>query len=276
MARKTGTIRATKSYEGLGYCIYCKAESEKLGKEHVVPLSMAGNLVLLGASCKECEKITSKIERAITKDFFGDFRNAMNYPTRRPSKRPETISGQRANDDQLIDIPWDHFPAILSLPVFEEPGVMAGRQPVAPMKFRMWNAEIHDNREPNITVEASFRVDDWLKYIAKICHAAAYCFLGPNCESYQQFLPSVIQGSNHQMYYVGGIWDETPEVKAETSTDLSGTIRFQKQYSSDGREALLVLYKPISIAGSPTYIGVFGQKMIGYLPMEPLQLRDPI
>jgi hypothetical protein len=48
-----------KRYPGFGRCIYCGAAGN-LKDEHIVPLSLGGNTMILKASCGACEKITSE------------------------------------------------------------------------------------------------------------------------------------------------------------------------------------------------------------------------
>src|SRR5271165_2543948 len=57
-----------RKYEPIGRCIYCGAKRytsndplAKLGDEHIIPLAFGGNLLLPEASCRACEKITSRI-----------------------------------------------------------------------------------------------------------------------------------------------------------------------------------------------------------------------
>ena len=68
--------------ESKGACIYCGAADVKLTDEHIVPLSIGGQHVLLKASCNECNKITSKFELDVARGLWGDARNSYNAPSR--------------------------------------------------------------------------------------------------------------------------------------------------------------------------------------------------
>lgn len=62
-----------KTYPSVGECIYCRKTlltTNHLGREHLVPESLAGNALLLKASCRDCETLTSQIERFISKSML--------------------------------------------------------------------------------------------------------------------------------------------------------------------------------------------------------------
>src|SRR3712207_705268 len=55
-------VRETKRVGSVGCCIYCGATNE-LTDEHVIPLALAGNIIVPDASCRACAAITSDFER---------------------------------------------------------------------------------------------------------------------------------------------------------------------------------------------------------------------
>ena len=74
-----------------GACIYCGARDVDLTDEHVVPFSLGGAHILEDASCRRCAAITTKFERDVAKDMWGDARISYNVPSRRKKKRKTHI-----------------------------------------------------------------------------------------------------------------------------------------------------------------------------------------
>jgi hypothetical protein len=69
----------------VGRCIYCGAtrysmDRAKLGKEHIIPEGIGGNLELLEASCFRCEKIINKSERVFQTKMFDPIRYQLGMP----------------------------------------------------------------------------------------------------------------------------------------------------------------------------------------------------
>src|SRR6266508_6142095 len=71
-------------------CIYCGAR-EDLRDEHVIPYGLEGEYVLRQASCRECEKLTSRFERAVLRDLLLPARTSLEIRTRRPKDRPDRL-----------------------------------------------------------------------------------------------------------------------------------------------------------------------------------------
>src|SRR5712672_2024078 len=59
------------TFDPVGRCIYCGATGVDLRDEHIVPLSLNGTMILPRASCRECEKITTRFERSVARNMYG-------------------------------------------------------------------------------------------------------------------------------------------------------------------------------------------------------------
>lgn len=81
----------TRNYDPVWKCIYCGDTKSSLGKEHIIPLCLYGTIVLPRSSCKECEKITSKIEREAAEKLFHSIRLIHNFPSRNPTGRSNVL-----------------------------------------------------------------------------------------------------------------------------------------------------------------------------------------
>jgi hypothetical protein len=74
----------------IGQCIYCGAV-DGLSDEHIVPHSLGGTLELLKATCERCQKITSQLERHISREHFIAVRTVGQFPTYHPKNRPTEL-----------------------------------------------------------------------------------------------------------------------------------------------------------------------------------------
>lgn len=70
--------------KGGGVCIYCGWDGGRDGlhDEHAVPYSLGGNTELLGASCIDCEAVTSYLDGYMANAIFGHLRVHMNLQSR--------------------------------------------------------------------------------------------------------------------------------------------------------------------------------------------------
>ena len=90
--------------------------------------SLGGNTELLGASCIDCEAVTSYLDGYMANAIFGHLRVHMNLQSRsgHDPMLPALIElpeGQRA-----IDLATADHPFFLNMPIWRPPGVMLGAQ----------------------------------------------------------------------------------------------------------------------------------------------------
>jgi hypothetical protein len=169
-------------------CIYCGATGKKvrLGKEHVIPFSMGGKLVLPRASCFECAKKTRDIETYIGRKAFGNFRIRNRFPTRHPEERPEALPFDAFFENNVRRIERrfssvSSHPTTFMMPVYGPPGILTNRSPDqmhSTARWSWWKVEtnevkrllktLHD--EGNGSVWVSFDLDFTIfaRFLAKI------------------------------------------------------------------------------------------------------------
>ena len=74
----------------IGKCIYCGAtvyseRRQKLGREHVIPRKLGGELTVLEASCKKCEDIINhQVEHIVQNNDFYLLRHILGLPSSNP------------------------------------------------------------------------------------------------------------------------------------------------------------------------------------------------
>lgn len=114
-------------YPTKGACIYCGAVDKELTDEHIVPLALGGQHVIRKASCHSCAIETSKFERKVARELWGDARVSFDAPSRRKASRPEFILMPDAtNPNKSIPVPAKEYPAGLVFYEMAPPGILQG------------------------------------------------------------------------------------------------------------------------------------------------------
>lgn len=124
-------VHQTHRFAPVGECIYCGADQE-LSDEHIIPLALAGNLVLPDASCKKCAAVTSRIERSVLRGFMYDARVVGNFPSRRKKDRPSTLRTKLiSREDKVVEhnVLVEEAPAFLILPIFARATILSNQLP---------------------------------------------------------------------------------------------------------------------------------------------------
>jgi 5-methylcytosine-specific restriction endonuclease McrA len=82
-------------YAAADKCIYCGAlvSDGKLGDEHIIPTSFGGNLILPRASCRNCERITTKIKDHCLKGPLEHCEAASRNPRSAEKERADARAG---------------------------------------------------------------------------------------------------------------------------------------------------------------------------------------
>jgi hypothetical protein len=115
----------------IGQCIYCDAHDD-LRAEHIIPFGLAGQHVLLNASCKACADKTALIELKVLHESLGAFRSVLGLRTRRPKERPTELPARvrRAGGEWTEELlAMDKIVAVALFPKLPPPGIIEGRPP---------------------------------------------------------------------------------------------------------------------------------------------------
>ncbi len=123
----------SKHYDAVNRCVYCGDTEGPFTDEHIIPLSLSGDLLLRAASCGQCQDITSALEAFCARSMFGPFRIRYGLKTRRPKKRPSELAVVRIEPDGRMSktlVPADGHPALLVMPQLPAtPGVLIDSSP---------------------------------------------------------------------------------------------------------------------------------------------------
>lgn len=268
MERITRALKPATRISGVGCCIYCRRTGDKLTDEHVVPFSLGGNLVLEKSSCLICAKATSRNERIVLRDFFGPFREALNFPTRRPARRPSEIELiTSVGEDKAVSrmVPWHKYPAALGLLDISRPTYMDALPFTGSATLGVWSGHFGNNRAPGMTLGKAIKIDDYLAFLAKVAHSAAICLLRERALEFTWFLPPLILGENElQFHYVGGNYGEpyspmSPQVYGPNETKFPTSFALHSQLRH-GLEIVTVELQIFSDIPTPRYFAVFGAR----------------
>lgn len=257
---------ATINHGPIEYCIYCSAIGPDLSREHIVPLSLGGNHVLLRASCGDCAAITSQFEQFCARTILGPFRIRTGAPTRHPEQRPSELPLGLINPDGTsceIEISADKHPATLMLPVFAKPRILLVPGEHRRETFIMWLA-LPDSDVLNLAKDhnasamqlGSFEILNFCRLLAKIAHAAAFQDGNwPNL--FEPLLPDLILGKTKEYdALVGGI-DRT-----DNEPEDAGFPLFFESVDVDNQRYLVAQLRLFANQGSPIYRVVVGRRRL--------------
>jgi hypothetical protein len=222
-----------KQYQPVWRCIYCSDDENpsRLQKEHIVPLSLAGNLVLPRASCSKCAKKTSEFESIIARDIYGPMRIRYGLPTRHPDQRPNMLPLTIDFDDQTKTVEWpiSDYPDIpISIPVFDPPGILTGAKrearfptvrwmvlnPQPPAMHRNYSAKKPKGAK-SFWLSANMQFFPFARMLAKIAHSFAVASQG--VDAFEHLLPRLILGEDDTLpYFVGGVSGDSDKAAGES------------------------------------------------------------
>lgn len=144
------------SYRPVNVCIYCRNTDGPLTREHIIPYSLNGQIVLPAASCSDCSRITSEFEREVARAGFGIFRAQNGIQSRKKSNPLENqvmISGETF-DGKTVDVTAKAGDVAISCAVLrlQAPGILLGNKP---------------NAEGTITTELPEKMNPGLRALRK-------------------------------------------------------------------------------------------------------------
>lgn len=241
-----------------GRCIYCYAVDRRLSDEHIVPFSFGGQHVIQKASCQECADITSRFEKDVMRELWGDARNAVNAPSRRKNKRPTHINVGYPNS---IRITYNDYPPAFVFYKMTPPGILRGIEPDLDTSYQWTFSVICDEKRLNefstkyqLAHTAKFRnvPHSFGRMIAKIGYGHILIVL--DIADFNPLILDIITGKNKNISYLVGDFGEEIDPKKgigyELSTILHGTV-----------EGLWIIAKIRLLANchTPTYLVVVGQ-----------------
>lgn len=199
-------------------CIYCGASDVKLGDEHIVPESLGGQHILKDASCRSCEAITTKFERKVARDLWGDARVAFGAPSKRKKKRLNHLEMHDPdNPERTLTIPAQNYPAAFVFYKMGPAGILQGLSEDVDVSS-MWKLTALDDEsrrheflerylDRKLTLKFRHVPDAFGRLLAKIGYGQILTVLDvtdfrPIC------LPYILESNKNVSYIVGGSWND--------------------------------------------------------------------
>lgn len=266
-----------------GLCIYCGDRESVLTDEHVVPLSLGGQHILVEASCRSCADITTKFERDVARDMWGDARNSYNAPTRRKKERKSHILlSDPANPERRVKVPYAEYPAAMTFYKMGSAGLLEGMPDSVDMSRQWQLVAITDTAKAKafeetfgIALTTKFRhvPESFARLLAKIGYCHFLCVLEPG-DFRPICLPYIMGHRKNPSYVVGGALDiAEPEATGYKLSTLG--------FGNEERIMLLAEIRLFANAATPTYHAVVGDvsgaanvaavlKKIGEISIEPI------
>lgn len=260
-------IRAGKTFQPVGHCIYCGSQNGKLSREHIIPFSLEGNLIFPQASCAKCADITKKFEQTCSRGIFGPLRIRLGMPTRNPDERPAELSTiiVRKGVKEELRVPSDKLPVSclgLKLPT---PGILMDKEPSSRFDRVEWVAgtkvqDLQGFLAPGEAIRLGrMNPYSFFKLLAKIAHAYAVSQIG--LRSFNHFLPDLILGKSHNhAHFIGGDLDQPNVPHSLNNPFLLHYLNLDSVIDSTYVRVSIQLF---SFMGMPRYHVIVGEDLRG-------------
>lgn len=251
-------------YPSFGKCIYCGAADVPLTDEHIIPLSLQGQLVIDDACCIPCQQKIGKYETQVIKTLE-HFRARYKLWRYKPNKAKKAYSFSIKRPDGSrgrATIPIDEMPATAWLYKFGPANILKGKPPFDPT-FEWLLVALADTKDLKHATdkygwdgEAKARTvpEQYARLLAKIGYAYAVAELGLN--AFKPLCLDIVLGRPANCgYLVGGSW--TLKETAETTSDH--LISIGRATSTVGPSLVVVLIRLFQqMRGAPHHHVVVG------------------
>jgi hypothetical protein len=244
-----------------GACIYCGASGIRLTDEHVIPLSLGGFHILEGASCDSCANITTKFERDVARELWGDARNSYNAPSRRKKERKSHIILSDPDvPGRRVKVPYNEYPAAMVFYKMGRAGLLEGLPDNVDVSATWQLVATHDPAKAKQFTEkwgmkptSRFRhvPDSFARLLAKIGYCNLLCTLDP-VDFRPICLPYILGAKSIPSYVVGGTFEI-----AEPNPGL-GYVLNTAGFIRDDRLMLITEIRLFADSGTPKYHVVVG------------------
>lgn len=207
--------------EPVGRCIYC-LKTDQLSDEHIIPISLGGDLILPLASCEDCRKITCEFERVVAKEMYGLLRlrlGILGNRKRRKKRKTHWPMGKMNKITKKIEsvpIPVQDTPPFWVTVQMPTPGILRGEPfvdkcPEIRITLHRYSEGVAEfSRKYGISeIHGEFEHDQraFNQMLAKIAHSFTAAIIGT--DGYEKFLTPIIIGDEPRTYhFIGGTSSE--------------------------------------------------------------------
>jgi HNH endonuclease len=243
-----------------GACIYCAAHGVDLTDEHVVPFSLGGAHILEDASCRRCAAITTKFERDVAKDMWGDARISYKVPSRRKKKRKiHIVLADPADRSRRVKVPYSEYPAPMLFYKMSRAGLLEGLPDTVDLSSAWQMVAVHDDVKAKgfqqkfgvpLTAKIRHMPESFARLLAKIGYCNLLTILDPG-DFRPICLPYILGERKNPSYVVGGALEIAESEAVGYRLDVVG-------FGSAERMMLVTEIRLFANVGTPTYHVVVG------------------
>lgn len=250
----------------IGCCMYCRAPA--IGREHAIPRGLNGVYTLEQASCRDCERVTSRLEGELLRGPLLPIRIVLDLYTKDPADRPRSLPGIVRMPDgtsRRLLIPIEAHPTPLALPLLFGPPYLLGETRPMQMRGEQWTRQFTDPSATErylaslgaVEIQLGSVIDPTplIRLVAKIAYCFAVAHVGLDGFT-ELFLPGVAGATTtleSLSPYVGGLPMPAP---AEDELHVV-TV----EISDAG--LIVVAVRLLARFGAPTYVAVVGRTAPG-------------
>jgi hypothetical protein len=248
----------------------------QLTDEHILALAIAGDLIVLpNGSCLQCAAITAKTEGRCFRDLLGNFRIAVDAPTRRRREREKekakgvnVLAGKldqntrQIADVQKITVGRSDYPVMYPSYVFPPAGLSVGRDKDAEIKYEI---KIHGDEKQLLDFALKHggawqpaelhHPIEFVRMLAKVAHS--YCAAELGVDGFKPYLTDLILGRyellTHGLQWVGC----EPDVPPPTAALID--LAWNKFVFADGRKLLCAKLRLFPFFTTPVYHIIVGE-----------------
>lgn len=260
----------TIKYAPAGKCIYCgdlASKDTRLGEEHIIPRSIGGTLVLPEASCRKCERETSRIETYCAKHYFYAARVHEGIRGRRARGPKTLVQTELVNPPERIKMDVKNHPGLLDMWLLPPPDVFGpstGETALVDLVGIVLVPDFHERIQ-----KTSFRyrhainvsLNQFTRLLAKIGHSYACAVIGE--ANFKPYLLDLIfwRLPLEPLKYIGGYSIElSPFNYTQPPSKERHEIQLEISRRS-GKNLVLVKLRLFSQYSSPNYCIVVGESV---------------
>jgi hypothetical protein len=233
----------------------------KLSDEHVVPLSLGGQHIIREASCHDCAKITTRFERDVARELWGDARISYDAPSRRKKERKTHIV--LIDPDmpyRTVKVPYSEYPAPMVFYQMHKAGLLQGAPESLDVSGAWQLTSVADNKKAKefeqkhgVKLTAKFRhvPESFARLIAK----TGYCHIltSLNLDDFRPLcVPYILGQKKNPSHVVGGRFSI-----AELDADKGYVLR-TAGFAANDRLMIIAEVRLYANLPTPTYHVVVG------------------
>ncbi|MCW5680486.1 MAG: hypothetical protein KF794_04450 [Xanthobacteraceae bacterium] len=264
----------------VGRCVYC-GSTDQLSDEHIVPISLGGDIVLPNSSCENCRLITSRFEQVVARDMLWRARLKLKIPGNRKRKNKKRthwpmLTIGPGDIEQTKNIPVGDIPLVMSIVKMPPPGIISGRPPseIPTLQIRVGSspseiAKFQNDYQATPRFEMQHNQLEFNQTLAKIGHCAVAAVVG--LDGYEPLLIPFIKGERtyeNSYYYIGGISSDDEVLK---DNQLIGVTTVEHNNEKFVVSRVTIFGKGLQ----PTYLVIVGRVTDRTLVSKRLNLAAP-